>query len=60
MREIVRKASKVVGCVWGIGARSGDGRNKLNGREECRILTECWREKKNNTEKILPVKKWED
>jgi hypothetical protein len=30
---------------------------KMNGREECRILTECWREKKNNMEKegeILP------
>jgi hypothetical protein len=27
--------------------RSGDGRNKkMDGRKECRILTECWREKK--------------
>jgi hypothetical protein len=25
--------------------------DKMNGREECRILTKCWREKKNNTEK---------
>jgi hypothetical protein len=32
--ERVRKASKVVGCVWGMGEISGDGRNKLNGREE--------------------------
>jgi hypothetical protein len=23
----------------------------MDGREECRILTECWREKKKNTEK---------
>jgi hypothetical protein len=23
----------------------------MGGREECRILTECWREKKKNTEK---------
>jgi hypothetical protein len=30
---------------------------KMDGREECRILTECWREKKQNMEKegeILP------
>jgi hypothetical protein len=25
--------------------------DKMDGREECRILTECWREKKKNTEK---------
>jgi hypothetical protein len=25
--------------------------NRMGGREECRILTECWREKKKNTEK---------
>jgi hypothetical protein len=23
----------------------------MNGREECRIVTECWKEKKKNTEK---------
>jgi hypothetical protein len=23
----------------------------MGGREECRILTECWREKKKNTER---------
>ncbi|KAJ3626170.1 hypothetical protein MTP99_016687 [Tenebrio molitor] len=23
----------------------------MDGREECRILTQCWREKKKNTEK---------
>jgi hypothetical protein len=33
IREIVRKANKVVGCVWGIGERctgqrSGDGTNR--------------------------------
>ncbi|KAH0808415.1 hypothetical protein GEV33_014377 [Tenebrio molitor] len=119
--EIVRKANKVVGCIWGIGQRGGDLRgrmmmvvenilmygseiwgwkeqeevekvqekylrgvlgvdretpgymvreeckrnrlrvkagkraamfeDKMNRREECRILTECWREKKKNTEK---------
>jgi hypothetical protein len=25
--------------------------NKMDGREESRILTECWREKKKNEEK---------
>jgi hypothetical protein len=25
--------------------------DKMDGREGCRILTECWREKKKNTEK---------
>jgi hypothetical protein len=25
--------------------------DKLDGGEDCRILTECWREKKKNTEK---------
>jgi hypothetical protein len=30
------------------GKRAED---KMDGREECRILTECWREKKKNTEK---------
>jgi hypothetical protein len=41
--------------------------DKMDGREECRILTECWREKKKNTEKkereMLPekgVKKWKN
>jgi hypothetical protein len=37
----------------------------MDGREECRRLTECWREKENNTEKKdrgmgMPVKKWKD
>jgi hypothetical protein len=112
MREIVKKAKKVVGCVgnrrekverwfqeenddvwehgrertevrgrdlgsarkiFKMGARSGQrnivseecNRNrlrvkagkrvakfedKINGREECRILTECWREHKKNKE----------
>jgi hypothetical protein len=25
--------------------------DKIHGKEECRILTECWKEKKRNTEK---------
>jgi hypothetical protein len=44
--------------------------DKMNGREECRILTKCWRERKTtrrrrrerNTirETGMPVKKWKD
>jgi hypothetical protein len=38
--------------------------DKMDGREECRILTECWREKKKNTEKkereMLPEKRGEE
>jgi hypothetical protein len=28
------------------GKRAAKFENKMEGREECRILTECWREKK--------------
>jgi hypothetical protein len=31
--------------------RAAKFEEKMDGREECRILTECWREKKKNTEK---------
>jgi hypothetical protein len=41
--------------------------DKMNGREEYRILRECWKEKKENTEKKremlptgMPVKKCKD
>jgi hypothetical protein len=121
MREVVRKANKVVGCVWGIGERNWGGEfgrrmiifectvenvlmygaeiwgwkeheevervqkkylrwvlgvdretpeyivrvewkrsklrvkagkfeDRMGGREECRILTECYREKKKNAD----------
>jgi hypothetical protein len=33
------------------GKRTAKFEDKMNGREECRILTECWREKKKNMEK---------
>jgi hypothetical protein len=44
---------------------------KRDGREECRVLTECWREEKKRTrrrreernttrETGMPVKKWND
>jgi hypothetical protein len=33
------------------GKRAAMFEDKMNRREECRILTECWREKKKNTEK---------
>jgi hypothetical protein len=33
------------------GKRAAKFEDKMDGREECRTLTECWREKKKNTEK---------
>jgi hypothetical protein len=44
------------------GKRKAKFDDKMDGREECRILTKCWREKKKNTGKkdereILP-KEW--
>jgi hypothetical protein len=33
------------------GKRAAQCENKMDGREECRTLTECWREKKKTTEK---------
>jgi hypothetical protein len=33
---------------------------KMDGKEECRILTECWREKKKTRETGMPMKKWKD
>jgi hypothetical protein len=34
-----------------VGKRTEKFEDKMDGREQCRILTECWREKKKNTEK---------
>jgi hypothetical protein len=31
--------------------RAAKFEDKMDGREQCRILTECWREKKKNAEK---------
>jgi hypothetical protein len=50
------------------GKRAAKFEDKMYGTEECRILTECWREKKKNTEKkqerergtSMLVKKWKD
>jgi hypothetical protein len=33
------------------GKRVVQFEDKVDGREGCRILTECWREKQKNTEK---------
>jgi hypothetical protein len=38
------------------GKRAAKFEDKMDGREECRILTECWREKETD----MPVKKWND
>jgi hypothetical protein len=34
-----------------VGKRAANLEDKMDGREQFRILTECWREKKKNTEK---------
>jgi hypothetical protein len=33
------------------GKKAAKFEDKMDGREECRVLTQCWREKKKNTEK---------
>jgi hypothetical protein len=68
---IVREECKRNRLRVGAGKRAAKFEDKREGREECRILTECWREKKKNTEKKqreiqgiretdLSVKKWKD
>jgi hypothetical protein len=37
------------------GKRAAKIEDKMDGREECRILTECWKERKKAG---MPVKKW--
>jgi hypothetical protein len=43
------------------GKRKAKFEEKMDGREECRVLTECWGERKKNREKrereILPEKR---
>jgi hypothetical protein len=48
-----------------VGKKATRFEDEMEGREECRILTGCWREKKKNTEKkeretSMPVNKWKD
>jgi hypothetical protein len=70
MRELVKKANMVVGCVWGIGERKWGGReecrrsklrvkagkkvakfeDRMGEREECRILSEYYGEKKKKAD----------
>jgi hypothetical protein len=40
------------------GKRAAKFEDKMDGREECRILTECWREKKKKHREIQPGKQW--
>jgi hypothetical protein len=35
------------------GKTSAKFEDKMDGREECRILTECWREKKKKTRREI-------
>jgi hypothetical protein len=64
-RYIVREECKRNRLTVKAGKRAAKFEGKIDGREECRILTECWREKKQNTEKkeretSMPVKRWKD
>ncbi|KAH0813469.1 hypothetical protein GEV33_009321 [Tenebrio molitor] len=64
---IVRKERKRNRLRVKAGKRVAKFEDKMNGREEYRILRECWKEKKENTEKKremlptgMPVKKCKD
>jgi hypothetical protein len=45
-RESARKIFEKNRLRVKAGKRAAKFEDKLDGREECRILTECWREKK--------------
>jgi hypothetical protein len=47
----VRKECKRNRLSVKAGKRAAKFEDNMDGREECRILTECWRENKKNTEK---------
>jgi hypothetical protein len=49
--NIVREECKRNRLRVKAGKRAKKFEDKMGGKEECRILTECWREKKKNTEK---------
>jgi hypothetical protein len=44
MREVVRKANKVVGCVWGIGEWGGDFMRRMMSKVASVLMygTEIW------------------
>ncbi|KAJ3619245.1 hypothetical protein MTP99_004944 [Tenebrio molitor] len=48
---VVREGSKRKKLRVKVGKRAAKFGDKMNGREKCRIWTECWREKKKNKEK---------
>jgi hypothetical protein len=65
--SIVRKERKRNRLRVKAGKRVAKFEDKMNGREEYRILRECWKEKKENAEKKremlptgMPVKKCKD
>jgi hypothetical protein len=48
---VVREECKRSRLRVKVGKRAAKFEDKMYGRKECRILTECWREKKKNMEK---------
>jgi hypothetical protein len=67
---IVREECKRKRLRVKVGKREAKIEDKMDGSEECRILTECWREKKKTRrrrrkkniirETGMRVKKWKD
>jgi hypothetical protein len=67
---IVREECKANRLRVKMGKRAGKFEDKMYGREECRILTECLTEKKRTRRRRkersitrgtdMPVKKWKD
>jgi hypothetical protein len=62
---VVREESKRNRMRVKVGKKAVKFKHKMDGREECSRLTECWREKKKDTEKKergtgMSVKKWKD
>jgi hypothetical protein len=49
--HIVREECKRNRLTVKAGKRAAKFEDKMDGREECRILTECWREKKKTRRK---------
>jgi hypothetical protein len=68
---IVREECKRSKLRVKAGKRAAKFEDRMGGREECRILTECYREKKNNTAEKererstaggtrMPLRKWKE
>jgi hypothetical protein len=61
---MVREKGKRNNLRVKMGKRCAKFEDKMDGREKCRILTECWRKKKKTRRRrernSMQVKKWKD